>query len=138
MGKNQRQAETGLEDTEIDRLADEIVDALLSSDSRKGSSKKTEGGKKGLEKGAAKRSANQNLMEIAKLKNRATASEKRLEKYIKNLNISSIEASRLATEKAEEARSENEELLMNLQGQIEELRTAMIKLSSKVKKLAGE
>lgn len=91
-----------------------------------------------MDGGIAKRSANQNLMEIAKLKNRMTASEKRLEKYIKNLNIASIEASRLVSEKAEEARTENEELLMDLQGQIEELRTAMIKLSSKVKKLTGE
>lgn len=138
MGKNQRQVESGLEDNEIDRLADEIVEALLSSASRKGNSKKAESGKKGLEKGVAKRSASQNLMEIAKLKNRMTASEKRLEKYIKNLNIASIEASRLVSETAEEARSENEELLMDLQGQIEELRTAMIKLSSNVKRLAGE
>jgi hypothetical protein len=127
MGKNQRQAEVGLEDNEIDILADEIVEVLLSCASRKGYSKKAYGGKKRLDGGIAKRSANQNLMEIAKLKNRMTASEKKLEKYIKNFNIASIEA-----------RSGNEELLIDLQGQIEELRTAMIKLSSKVKKLAGE
>ena len=137
----------------IDQVADEIVETLLSStvdDSKrlkKGKKGKITGGKikSGKTKRLAARDASKergldkkNLIEIAKLKNRMVALENRTDKYVKNFRIAAIEAGRLVSEKAEEARKENEQLLMNLQDHIEDLRTAMIKLSNNVKRLSGE
>ena len=132
----------------IDQVADEIVETLLSStvdDSKKLKKRrkgKIKGGKikSAVVRGASKERGldKKNLTEIAKLKNRMVALENRTDKYVKNFRIAAIEAGRLVSEKAEEAREENEQLLMNLQDQIEDLRTAMIKLSSNVKRLSGE
>lgn len=132
----------------IDQVADEIVETLLSStvdDSKrqkKDKKRKIKGGKiKRLAARDVPREHGLNeksLIEIAKLKNRMVAMENRADKYIKNFRIAAVEAGRLVSEKAEEAREENDQLLMNLQDQIENLRTAMIKLSNSVKRLSGE
>jgi hypothetical protein len=132
----------------IDQVADEIVETLLSS--TVDDSKRLKRGRKGKIKGGKTKRLvatdaprehgldKKNLIEIAKLKNRMVAMENRADKYVKNFRIAAIEAGRLVSEKAEEAREENEQLLMNLQDQIEDLRTVMIKLSSNVKRLSGE
>lgn len=130
----------------IDQVADEIVETLLSStvDDSKRLKKRSKGKiKGGKTKRLAERSKERgldkkNLIEIAKLKNRMVAMENRMDKHVKNFRIAAIEAGRLVSEKSEEAREENEQLLMNLQDQIEDLRIAMIKLSNNVKRLSGE
>ena len=137
----------------IDQVADEIVETLLSS--TVDDSKRLKKGEKGKIKGEkiksektkrlAARDASKergldkkNLIEIAKLKNRIFALDNRMDKHVKNFRIAAMEASRLVSEKTEEVREENEQLLMNLQDQIEDLRTVMIKLSNNVKRLSGE
>lgn len=132
----------------INQIADEIVETLLSStvDDSKRLKKRRKGKIKGgktkrlAARGASKERGldKKNLIEIAKLKNRMVALENRTDKYVKNFRIAAMEAGRLVSEKAEEARDENEQLLLNLQDQIEDLRTAMIKLSNIVKRLSGE
>jgi len=134
--------EKGEGEKTIDQLADEIADILIDYVNAKSDLKTVKGFKKPekTKKGAVKVSGleRRNLMEIAKLKNRMAALENRMEKFIKSFKLSSIEAGRLVSEKAEEARDENEQILFDLQGQIEDLRDAMVKLSNAVKKLSGK
>lgn len=122
----------------VDQLADEIADVLLEYVNAKSGLNARKGIKK-TKKRALKVSGmeRRNLMEIAKLKNRMSALENRTEKYIKSFKLSSVEAGRLVSEKAEEAKDENEQMLFDLQGQIEDLRAAMVKLSNEIKKLSG-
>lgn len=128
----------------IDQLADEIAELLIDYVNAKNEPQKspkiaaeakiaTEG--KIAEAGGLDK---RNLIEIAKLKNRVSSLEHRVEKYIKNLELSAIESGRLTSEKSEEIKDENEQMLLNLQGQVEELRTAMIRLSNQVKRISGE
>lgn len=63
--------------------------------------------------------------------------ENRVEKYVKQFKISAVENGRLVTEKSEQLRVVDEQMdqrITDLAGQIEELRTAMIKLSGKIKR----
>ena len=118
------------EEKTTDQLADEIVEILLDSIASKGNPKN-----------ARERVTNLNslerkdLMEIVKLKNRIAALENRVEKYIRSFQITATESERHLTEKSEELTKENQQDIMNLQAQIEDLRTAMVRLGNEVKKL---
>ena len=68
-----------------------------------------------------------------KLPSRIAALENRLEKYIENYKINATELERQITERYEELNEENEKRVLQLQSQIETLRTAMIKLSNELK-----
>ena len=126
-----------LEEKDIDIIANEIVESLLNS-SIDGQSISIKGVKnrKGKGKSKIKRKISgfegKNLMEIAKIEDRMDALENRMKKsarYFKNID----EMSRIP-EQAEQNRSEHEQMMLDLQGQIEDLRTAMIRLSNRVKK----
>jgi len=105
-----------------EEIADEIVKLVLKS-------------KPSTEANAVEK---KNLDDIAKLKQRIFSLENRVEKYIKNFKIVATEAERHLTERAEEISKENEQTIVNLQAQIEDLRTAMIRLSNEVKKIKTE
>jgi predicted nucleic acid-binding Zn-ribbon protein len=47
-----------------------------------------------------------------------------------------VEVERLITERAETLNKENQQQIAHLQGQIEDLRSAMIRLSNKVKEIS--
>ena len=69
---------------------------------------------------------------------RIQALENRTEKYISSFKTNVVESSRFAIEKAEETRNQNEQMILDLQRQMEDLRTAMIRLSGKIKSITGE
>jgi len=132
--KNERLAKEG---KTADQIADEIVELLLSSAASADSKRFEKFGKIKTKIGGLKTNAleRRNLMEIVKLKSRINSLENRVEKYIRNFKISATESNRLVSEKTENLGEGIEERILNLQGQIEKLRTAMIRLSSEVKNL---
>ena len=73
--------------------------------------------------------------EIIKLKNRIANLEDRLEKYINSFKIVAVEVERELTEKWEELNKENEKQNIELRGQIEDLRGALIRLSNELKNI---
>jgi len=116
---NARQEDERKDENEenIDHLADDIVGLLVNYvDS-----------KSGLEK--------RNLMEIEKIKSRISALENRVEKYIKDFKLATIESSRALSEKSEESRSENERTLLKVQEQVGDLRRLVVSLDERIKKL---
>jgi len=72
-----------------------------------------------------------NAAEIEKLRNRVVALEQRLSKH------GAADAAGRPKPGREEAEDRELRLLVDLRGEMEELRTAMIKLSGRVKALAG-
>jgi uncharacterized protein YceH (UPF0502 family) len=72
-----------------------------------------------------------NAAEIEKLRNRVVALEQRLSKH------GAADAAVRPKTGREEAEDRELRLLVDLRGEMEELRTAMIKLSGRVKALAG-
>lgn len=109
-----------------DKFIDEIVDEIVDVSSLAGREKIT------LDDAIQKR----NLSEIVKLKERIAALENRVEKYINSFKLVAVEAERLTSEKTESLNEENLRQIAHLQGQIEDLRSAMIRLSNEVKKIA--
>lgn len=110
----------------LDELADEVVELVANSKKMRDilrTAQETEVIQK------------RNLGEITTLKNRITNLENRLDKLIKSFKINTVEAERLVSEKYEELNHMNEQTIMNLQGQMEDLRSAMIRLSNEVKKI---
>lgn len=99
-------------------LVDEIVDEILKS--------------RDVENYGGKGSGSN---EILKLKNRTASLEDRLNKYINNFKTVAVEVERELTEKWEELNRENERQTIELQGQIEDLRTALIRLSNEMKNI---
>jgi len=142
-----------LDKMDIDSMADEIVENILSSidkenisqnlpknTRRKGvknvtKDKKIKKSNQNSRKGVPKQMGND---EIEKLTRRIGALENRTEKYISSFRTSAVESSRFTIEKAEEARNENEQMILDLQRQMEDLRTAMIRLSNRIKSITGE
>jgi len=114
-----------LYDMEIidDELVDGIVDEILDSMKK--------------EKIPVKADAFQrrNLSEIVRLQARIANLENRVEKFVRNFKISATESVRQISETERGLEEENEQQIMQLQGQIENLRTAMIRLGSEVKRL---
>lgn len=78
---------------------------------------------------------NKNLKETDKLKERISILENRIDKYANSFRIFAIEVERELSEKYRSLEEDNEKRVVHLQGQLENLRTAMIKLSSEVKGL---
>ncbi|MBI2084459.1 MAG: hypothetical protein HYT70_02505 [Candidatus Aenigmarchaeota archaeon] len=64
--------------------------------------------------------------------------QEKFEEHLRDYRTTAMELERQITEKSEEWMSEQEKQMMRLQGQIEDLRTSMIKLSSELKKLKDE
>jgi len=58
-----------------------------------------------------------------------------VEKYINSFKLVAIEAGRSVTEKSEALNEENQWQITHLQGQIEVLRSAMIRLSNDLKEM---
>jgi chromosome segregation ATPase len=96
-----------------DELVDEIVDEVLKS----------------------QRPFKSKSDEIGKLKARIADLEHKLDKYISSFKLNATESVRRISEVDETLTSENEKQLIALQGQLNDLRTAMIRLSNEVKKL---
>ena len=61
--------------------------------------------------------------------------ENRLEKFISNFKTVVVEVDRQLTEKWEELNKGEEKRVLSLQGQIEDLRTALIRLSNELKSI---
>ena len=115
----------------VDQLADEIVELLLSS---KNDLKKAEGettGKKVSSGEQESRIVNQ----VGKLEKRIEALENRVEKYIGSFKIVATESGRSITEKTETLKRDVDSDIVGLRGELDELRTAMIRLSNEVKKM---
>ncbi len=73
--------------------------------------------------------------DVSRLKNRISNLENRLEKFINNFKTVVVEVDRQLTEKWEELNKGEEKRVLSLQGQIEDLRTALIRLSSELKSI---
>ena len=78
-----------------------------------------------------------NLLEdgtdTVKLKSRIQYLENRIEKHVHDYKIGAVEVERQISSKFSEFEQETEKQLIYLQGQLESLRTAMIRLSSEFK-----
>lgn len=73
--------------------------------------------------------------DVSRLKNRISNLENRLEKFISNFKTVVVEVDRQLTEKWEELNKGEEKRVLSLQGQIEDLRTALIRLSNELKSI---
>ena len=111
-----------------DDLVDEIVDEILSE---KVKSLKSESK---IHK-AEEPFLDSEMSELSKLKPRIQNLENRIEKHAHDYKTTAIEVERQIVDKFSELEQENEKRLMYLQGQVEALRTAMIKLSNELKQL---
>lgn len=103
----------------VEEIANEITETILSSRNYENLQKR-------------------NFAEIVKLKNRIKNLEQRLEKHINNYKITATEIERQITERTENSNQEIEKRIANLIGQIEDLRSAMIRLSNEIKKIKEE
>lgn len=115
----------------IDRIAEEVAEIVTNSkrlNSLFDSIKENEA--------VSRKSMN----DIIRLKKRAESLENRIVEHIKQFKTVAVEAGRLVTEKSEELRAADEQMnqrITDLAGQIDDLRTAMIKLSNKVKEITS-
>lgn len=73
--------------------------------------------------------------EISKLKAKIVALENKLGNYANNYKISTVEIDRQMTEQREDLVNELEKQVVELRGQIEDLRTAMVRLGSEVRRI---
>jgi predicted secreted protein len=105
-----------------DEFIDSVVDEVVKSMKHK-AEKLTEGQKKAY------------WEEIVKLRSRVATLENRVEKYISSFKTNSVENVRNMSQISEELSSESEKQILDLQTQLEALRTAMIRLSSEVRKI---
>lgn len=113
-----------LEDAQVDdELIDEIADEILDSLKRDQPTFKI---------GDLQR---RNLSGMVKLQTRITNLENRVEKCIKSFKINATESVRQISETERSLENENEQQTIRLQGQIEDLRMAMIRLSNEVKRI---
>src|SRR3989338_1086982 len=111
--------EVGIDDKFVDNIVDEILNSL-----------EKDGGKLrvyDLQK--------RNLADVARLKARIVNLENRVEKYIGNFKVSSVEVERELSESRRNLEDEYDSQMMHMQTQMENLRTAMIKLSAEVNKI---
>lgn len=104
-----------------DELVDEIVEEILAE---------TED-KKSAEIPLAKEKFLDN--DSPKIKSRLQNLENRIEKHVHDYKITAIEIERQIVDKFSEFEQENEKRLIYLQGQLEALREAMIRLSNEFK-----
>ena len=106
----------------IDELADEIADMIIQA--KKSATPKAE-----VKPDAVKTRSESGL------ENRLAVIEERLNKLVNSFRIVAIEAERELNEKIEGVNKENEERIVRLQGQIETLRSAMIRLGNAIREL---
>ncbi len=114
-----------------DELVDEIVEEVLAETMEKASSETPT--KKYKPKEQEETLLDNNLSDAVKLKPRIQYLENRIEKHVHDYKTTVIEVERQIVEKFSEFEQENEKRLIYLQGQLEVLRTAMIKLSNEFK-----
>jgi len=111
-----------------DDLVDEIVDEILEETKapvEQLSTKKTKIKEESF--------LDSEVPDSVKLKSRIQYLENRIEKHVHDYKTTAIEVERQISDKFSEFEQENEKRLMYLQGQLEALRTAMIKLSNEFK-----
>ena len=116
-----------LTDSMIDEISDEIVESLLKSGVVRREKEEMHGNDGVLDDTKA-----------AKIKNRIKELEGRLDSHINDFKVVSIETERMITEKVESMNEESERQILALQEQIEDMRTAMIRLSNEIKRMKGE
>ena len=114
-----------------DDLIDEIVEEVLSETMEKPSSETPT--KKPKLKEPEEMLLDSNVSDLAKLKPRVQYLENRIEKHVHDYKTTAVEVERQISDKFSEFEQENEKRLIYLQGQLEALRTAMIKLSNEFK-----
>ena len=102
-----------------DKLLDEVVEELMKSENLT----------------ALKKPDGQYTSDLGKMKSRIDNIESRLEKYVKSFKIVAMEVERQLVEKNEELNKEREQRVLKIQGHVEDLRTAMIRLSNEVKRI---
>lgn len=105
-----------------DEMVDEIVEEILSETMSKKSSPKTKVEEDTL--------LDSNVPELIKLRTRIQNLENRIEKHVHDYKTTAIEVERQIVDKFSEVEQQYEKQLIYLQGQIEVLRNAMIKLSN--------
>lgn len=106
-----------------DEIVDEIVDEIL----REMKPEKTET--------KSVRVTREPRTEVDHLRNRIAELENRMNKLVENFKIIAVETSREISERVNGILEENDQQITNLESQIEALRTAMIRLSSRLKQL---
>lgn len=106
-----------------DRLVDEIVGEIIDSMKKGQPAAKFDGAQM------------QYINEIARLKARIVNLENRVEKYVGNFKINATESARKISETESSLQENYEHQIIALQGQLENLRTAMIRLSGEVKRI---
>jgi len=111
-----------------DELVDEIVDEILNS-------REQSNGMPAKKMPTGEILQRHNLGEMVKLKSRVFALENRLEKYINSFKITAVEVEREISERNKNLDEDNEQQILSLQGQLANLRTAVIRLSNDVKRL---
>ena len=114
-----------------DELLDEIVEEVLSETMGKPSSEAPT--KKPKLKEPEEMPLDGNVSDVVKLKSRIQYLENRIEKHVHDYKTTAIEVERQISDKFSEFEQENEKRLIYLQGQLEALRTAMIKFSNEFK-----
>ena len=114
-----------------DELVNEIVEEVLSETMGKPSSETPT--KKPKLKEPEEMLQDSNVSDVVKLKSRIQYLENRIEKHVHDYKTTAIEVERQIVDKFSEFEQENEKRLIYLQGQLEALRTAMIKFSNEFK-----
>lgn len=114
-----------------DELVDEIVEEVLSETMGKPLSEIPT--KKPKLKEPEEMLLDSNVSDVVKLKSRIQYLENRIEKHVHDYKTTAIEVERQIVDKFSEFEQENEKRLIYLQGQLEALRTAMIKFSNESK-----
>lgn len=110
----------------LDKLADEIAELATNSE-------KIERVMKILEEQDAIEKRNSN--DIINLKEKISILEGKLNKFLEDFKISVVEAEREITERHEKILNDMDKQIVRLQSQIEDLRTAIIRISNEVKNL---
>jgi len=121
---SEMQEDFGIDDKLVDEIVDEILDSTRPA---KGISPREIPTEETLQR--------HSLGEVARLKSRISALENRLEKYVNNFKTTAVEVEREISERNKNLDEENERQILRLQGQLEDLRSAMIRLSNEVKRL---
>jgi len=114
-----------------DELVDEIVEEVLSE--TMGKTQLEIPTKKPKLKEPEETLLDSNVSDLVKLKSRIQYLENRIEKHVHDYKTTAIEVERQISDKFSEFEQENEKRLIYLQGQLEALRTAMIKFSNEFK-----
>ncbi len=122
-----------LKESLAEEIADEIVDSILTSGANRKGVEISENKKENFRENIGSETE-----ELIRIKRRLEAAENRLDKYVNSFKIFATEVERQLTQKTGELTDDVDRQILDLQGDVEELRTAMIKLSNKIGQLSGE